>query len=195
MIKEYFNAKAAIWDEQVSEKDPKKLESMANRLDLKSGDTVLDVGTGTGVFLPYLLRKVGENGRIVAIDIAEEMLKIAAAKRVNGRVDYLCADVCDIPGEAESFDCVVCYSSFPHFQDKPGALAEIKRVLKTGGRLFICHTSSRHDINEVHRSIPVVKDDIIPAADEMLEILANAGFTDIDVEDGKESYFAVGRKP
>ena len=195
MIKEYFNEKAAIWDEQVAEKDASRLEGMANRLDIKSGDNVLDVGTGTGVFLPYLLKKVGENGRIVAIDIAEEMLKIAASKHVDGNVDYLCADVCDIPGGDESFDLVVCYSSFPHFQDKPRALAEIMRVLKTGGRLFICHTSSRDDINEIHRSIPVVKDDILPDAGEMLTLLADAGFTDIRVEDGEENYLAVGRKP
>lgn len=195
MIKEYFNGKAPVWDEQVAEKDSSKLESMANRLDIKSGDTVLDVGTGTGVFLPYLLKRVGGSGWVVAIDIAEEMLKIAASKLVNGNVDYLCADVGDIPSEDGLFDCVVCYSSFPHFQDKPGALAEVMRVLKTGGRLYICHTSSRQDINNVHRSIPVVKDDILPDADEMFKLLQDAGFTDIMVEDGEENYLAVGRKP
>jgi ubiquinone/menaquinone biosynthesis C-methylase UbiE len=195
VIKEYFNEKAAVWDETASEKDTTKLEKIADRIDIMSGDTVLDVGTGTGVFLPYLLQKVGESGRIIAMDFAEEMLKIAASKCINGNVEYLCADVCDIPGEGESFDCVVCYSSFPHFQDKPGALAEIMRVLKAGGRLYICHTSSRRDINEIHRRIPVVKDDVLPGAGEMLVLLANAGFTGIEVQDGKESYFAGARKP
>ncbi len=194
MIKEYFNEKAPIWDEQVAEKDASRLESMVNRLDIKSGDTVLDVGTGTGVFLPYLLKRVGESGRIVAMDIAEEMLKIAASKLANGNVDYLCADVGDIPSEDGLFDCVVCYSSFPHFQDKPGALAEVMRVTRTGGRLYICHTSSRDDINKVHRSIPVVQNDILPDADEMFKLLADAGFTGIVVEDGEESYLAFGRK-
>ena len=195
MIKEYFNERAAVWDEQVSEKDASKLQKMANRLDIKSGFTVLDVGTGTGVFLPYLLKKVGGNGRIVAIDIAEEMLKIAVSKNIDGRVDYLCADVCDIPGGDESFDSVVCYSSFPHFQDKSRALSEIYRVTGSGGRLFICHTSSRRQINEIHRQIPVVRNDIIPDADEMRELLSSAGFSDISIEDSEDSYLSSARKP
>lgn len=195
MIKEYFNEKAAIWDEQVSEKDATKLERMARRLDIKPGSKVLDVGTGTGVFLPFLLSRVGDSGRIVAIDFAEEMLKIAMSKRVNGNVDYLCTDVCDIPGDNGTFDYVVCYSSFPHFQDKPGALAEIFRVTGNGGVLFICHTSSRDEINQIHRQIPVVQNDIIPDADEMRGLLTTAGFIDIKIEDNNESYFAGARKP
>ena len=195
MIKEYFNDRAAIWDEQISEKDTSKLERMAQRLDIEPGHVVLDVGTGTGIFLPYLLKRVGESGRVVAVDFAEEMLKIAMSKRVDGNVDYLCADACDIPGDDGMFDSVVCYSSFPHFQDKPGALAEISRVMKQSGKLFICHTSGRHQINEIHRQIPVVKNDILPDAGEMLALLANAGFTDIVVDDGKDSYFAAASKP
>lgn len=195
MIKEYFNQRAAIWDEEVSEKDVTKLERMARRLDIKSGSIVLDVGTGTGVFLPFLLSRVGDSGQIVAIDFAEEMLKIARAKRFNGNVCYLCADVGDIPRDNETFDSVVCYSSFPHFQDKLRALAEIFRVTRSGGRLFICHTSNRDEINEIHRQIPVVQNDIIPDADEMHGLLSVAGFIDIKIEDDEESYFSSARKP
>ncbi len=195
MIKEYFNEKAAIWDEEVSEKDVTKLERMARRLDIKSGSIVLDVGTGTGVFLPFLLSRVGDSGQIVAIDFAEEMLKIARAKRFNGNVCYLCADIADIPRDDETFDNVVCYSSFPHFQDKPGALAEIFRVTRSGGRLFICHTSNRDEINEIHRQIPVVQNDIIPDADEMHGLLSVAGFIDIKIEDDEGSYLSSARKP
>jgi len=195
VIKEYFNEKAAIWDEQVSEKDATKLERMVHRLDIQPGATVLDVGTGTGVFLPFLLSRVGDSGRIVAMDFAEEMLKIAMSKRVDGNVDYLCADVGDIPGDNGAFDYVVCYSSFPHFQDKPRALAEVFRVTRNGGRLFICHTSSRDEINSIHRQIPVVQNDIIPDADEMYGLLAKAGFIDIKIEDNENSYFAGAGKP
>jgi len=195
VIKEYFNGKAAIWDEQVSERDSRKLERMSRRLYIKPGAAVLDVGTGTGVFLPFLLSRVGGNGQIVAMDFAEEMLKIARAKCFDGNVDFLCADVCDIPHDDGTFDCVVCYSSFPHFQDKPGALAEMFRVIRSGGRLFICHTSSRHQINEVHHQIPVVQNDIIPDADEMHRLLSMAGFIDAEIEDGEDSYLSGAVKP
>ena len=195
MIREYFNQKAAIWDETIAEKDAAKLERMAKRLNLKPGSMMLDVGTGTGVFLPFLLNEIGKKGQVIAIDVADEMLIRAKAKGFDANIDYLCADVMGIPLNDEIFDAVVCYSSFPHFQDKPKALAEMNRVLKSGGRLLVCHTSSRDSINEIHRQIPVVKNDTIPDGDEMQLMLSVAGFTEIKVEDNSVSYLASAGKP
>jgi len=194
VIRAYFNQKASIWDETIAEKDTSKLECMSQRLNIEPGSTVLDVGTGTGVFLPFLLGRIGRGGHIVVLDCAEEMLKKARAKGFDGNIDYLCADVTNIPLDGEIFDAVVCYSSFPHFRDKPKALAEMNRVTKTGGRLFICHTSSRATINEIHLSIPAVQNDIIPDEDEMRIMLSMAGFTDIKIADERESYLASARK-
>ncbi len=194
MIRAYFNQKAASWDETSSERDTTKLEQMAKRLDIKPGSIVLDVGTGTGVFIHFLLREVGKGGRIVALDFAEKMLGRACTKGFNGNIDYLCAEVTNIPLGNEIFDIIVCYSSFPHFQDKPRALAEMNRVIKSGGRLLICHTSSRARINQIHRQIPAVENDIIPDRGEMQIILLRAGFIEIKRDDS-ESYLASARKP
>ena len=194
MIRAYFNQSAARWDEIGSERDMTKLERMAKRLDIKPGSIVLDVGTGTGVFIPFLRREIGRGGRIIALDIAEKMLRRARAKGLNGNIDYLCADVTNIPLGNEIFDIIVCYSSFPHLQDKSRALAEMSRVIKRGGRLLICHTSSRARINEVHRQIPAVENDIIPDEGEMQIILSRAGFIEIKIDDS-ESYLASARKP
>ena len=195
MLKEYFNQRAAIWDDTVAEKDTAKLEQMAERLNIKTGSMVLDVGTGTGVFLPYLFSSIGKKGQIIALDIAEEMLKKAQAKGSDGNIDYLQADITEIPLHDEIFDSVVCYSSFPHFQDKPRALAEIKRVLKSGGRLLICHTSSRAIINGIHSQIPEVRNDVLPDSAEMRLLLSVAGFAGIKVEDNSESYLASAMRP
>jgi len=195
MIRAHFNQRAAIWDETASEKDTTKLKQMARRLNIKPGSTVLDVGTGTGVFIPFLLSKIGKNGQIVALDFAEEMLRKAQAKGFNGNIDYLHADVTNIPLGEEIFDIVICYSSFPHFQNKPRALAEMNRVIKTGGKLFICHTSSQTTINQIHRQVPAMENDTIPDEDEMQIMLSMAGFTDIMIEDSSESYLASARKP
>jgi len=195
VIRTYFNQRAAIWDETSSETDMTKLERMAQRLNIEPGSTVLDVGSGTGVLIPFLLSRIGKKGRLVALDFAEEMLKRAQAKCLGGRIDYLRANVTGIPLRDEIFDVVVCYSSFPHFRDKLRALIEMNRVTKSGGRLLICHTSSRARINEVHREIPAVENDIVPDEGEMQIMLSMAGFTDIKIDDSSESYLASARKP
>lgn len=195
MLREYFNSRADIWDEDVAEKDTNKLRQMAERLELKPGSAVLDVGTGTGVFLPYLLKNIGENGKIVALDLAEEMLAKARAKYPNTNIEFLHADIMDLPIYEEMFDSVVCYSSFPHFQDKNKALTEMKRVMKSGGRIIICHTSSRDHINGIHSTLPGVENDLLPSPDEMRSLLSDAGFTVVNIEEDSESYLAVGEKP
>jgi ubiquinone/menaquinone biosynthesis C-methylase UbiE len=195
ILRAYFNGRAAIWDESVAEKDVTKLVRMAKRLELEPGAAVLDVGTGTGVFLPYMLDMIGGDGQIVAVDIADQMLLRAKGKCFEGDVSYLYADIMSLPLGDEIFDAVVCYSSFPHFQDKLRALREAYRVVRHGGRLLICHTSSRAYINEIHRQIEIVKEDTIPDADEMQSMLSVAGFADIVIEDGSDSYLVCVRKP
>jgi len=195
MIREYFNRKAAIWDETIAEKDTAKLELMAERLNIELGSRVLDVGTGTGVFIPFLLSIVGERGQVTAIDIAEDMLRRAKAKGFKRNVGFLHADVAEAPFDDETFDAVVCYATFPHFEDKPKALKEIHRVTKRGGKLLICHTSSRTQINAIHREIPDVKNDIIPDKVELRAMLEKAGFTGITIDDNSESYLCTARKP
>ena len=194
MSRAYFNERADIWDESIAEKDATKLEHMAKRLHIKSGSIVLDVGTGTGVFLPFLLRVVGRQGRIVALDFAERMLRKARAKGFDRGIAYLQADVGHIPARPQSFDAIVCYSSFPHFPDKPKALGELKRVIKKGGQLLICHTSSRAQINAIHRQVPAVKNDTLPDEAEMQGMLAVAGFTGIRIEDKSDSYLVSAEK-
>ena len=188
MIRTYFNSKAAIWDEIIAEKDTAKLQRMANLLNIEQDSCLLDVGTGTGVFVPLLLNKIDKGGLLVALDVAEEMLKMSRAKCFRGNIEYLHADISGIPVARGIFDAIVCYSSFPHFQDKKGAFTEMFRVLKDGGSLFICHTSGKDAINEIHRGIPLLESDIIPEEDQMRNMLLAAGYSDITIDDLADSY-------
>lgn len=194
MSKDFFNSRAATWDEKVAEKDVHKLNDMAARLDISPGDSVLDVGTGTGVFVPFLLRKIGREGNLTCLDYSEEMLKIARAKGFKGNIRYLCAEIENNRLNGESFDAVVCYSVFPHFANKPKALKEINRLLKKGGRLYICHTSSRQAINDIHRSTPEVCDHVFPENEETRRMLLEAGFDNVIISEGKADYLASARK-
>ena len=190
VIRAYFNQQADTWDELIAEKDTGKLERMVKRLDLEPGSMLLDVGTGTGVFLPYLLAMIGWNGRVVGLDVADRMLLRARAKGFHGEALYICGDIMAVPCHDATFDAVICYSSFPHFQDKPRAFREIHRVLKDGGRLLICHTASRARINEIHHQKPVVSHDLIPDADEVRQMLLATDFTNVNIADEDDSYLA-----
>ena len=194
MSKDFFNSRAATWDEKAAEKDASRLKAMLSRLDIKPGTTVLDVGTGTGVFIPFLLDKLGLEGNLVCLDFAGEMLNIAQAKGFQGNIRYLCADIENSLLADECFDAAVCYSTFPHFRNKQKALREINRLLKKEGWLFICHTSSRRAINEIHRSLPEVCDHLFPENEDTRRMLSEAGFEDITISDGEDSYLVSARK-
>jgi len=193
--KDFFNARATTWDEKVAERDVSRLETMLACIEISPGDTVLDVGTGTGVFVPFLLKKIGSEGRLVCLDFAEGMLDIAREKKFSGNIEYLCADIENSGLSDEAFNVVVCYSVFPHFDDKPRALREINRVLKPNGCLFIGHTSSRRAINDIHSSLPEVCTHVFPDNDDMHRLLSEAGFVDIHISEGQEHYFVSARKP
>ncbi|MDD5037789.1 MAG: class I SAM-dependent methyltransferase [Dehalococcoidales bacterium] len=194
MTQSYFNSKADIWDEKIAEKDIGKLANMAKSLDIQPGSIVLDVGTGTGVFIPFLLAQIGSKGRLVCLDSAEMMLEKARKKNFRGNIEYICNDISNTQLSSDVFDSVVCYSSFPHFKEKNRALTEIKRVLKKGGKLFICHTSSRSDINEIHQHISELVTDIIPDIEQMRLLLLSAGFDQIVIQDEPGTYLAQAVK-
>ena len=194
MIRSYFNGMANVWDENIAEKDSGKLNSMVERLHISPGSSVLDIGSGTGVFIPYIMDRIGATGSLAALDFAEDMLMCCKTKHCNRNIDYLHADVMLLPLIEQSFDVSVCYSCFPHFADKVKALSEIYRVLKKQGYVFICHTSSRDKINSIHREIPAVCNDLIPDQGKMRYIMASAGFDDIEIYDSSDSYLASGVK-
>ena len=193
--REYFNQLASRWDRMASAETKARLPKLIEELVVKPGDAILDVGGGTGILLPMLYEAAGDKGKVVSLDIAEEMLKQARNSGHKGHIEYIHADAAAIPLVSETFDLVVCYSCFPHFPDKPRALAEMARVLRNGGRLAICHTASRHAINELHKSIGhVIEYDTIPNAATMRKLLAKSGMKHIEVRDGAHRYLATATK-
>ena len=193
--REYFNQLAGKWDRMTTEETRSRLPQMIAYLAIKPGDIILDVGGGTGILLPLLYNSAGARGKIVSLDIAEEMLKQAIDNGYPNSIYYIHADVAAIPLSSESFDLVICYSCFPHFPDKLKALAEIARVLRNRGRLAICHTSSRQAINALHKSIGhVVENDTLPDEAIMRKMLAASGLSKIEIKDEAHLYLALARK-
>lgn len=192
--RKFFNDRAEHWDETVRNNDPQKLRSMADRLNINKDDRVLDVGTGTGVFIPHIAEKLNGSGKIISMDYAINMLYKANTKfPQNGSLRYVCAEIETLHMNSEAFDVATCYSTFPHFHDKPKALSNLRHLLRSNGILYICHTAGRETINDIHRNIPDFQDHLIPDNASMVQLLKDAGFTDISIEDDSESYLVEAR--
>ncbi|MCS5696783.1 class I SAM-dependent methyltransferase [Desulfofundulus thermocisternus] len=121
--RDYFNQKAPIWDNLSTGETLEGLKKIIDELAIRPGSFILDVGTGTGVLLPFLVEAAGPEGKVVALDIAEEMLARARAKN-PGNVEFVLADISCTPFQEDTFDEIICNSCFPHVTDKPRALAE-----------------------------------------------------------------------
>jgi ubiquinone/menaquinone biosynthesis C-methylase UbiE len=194
-LQEYFDQLAPSWD---SELNPERLKSLGNivrDLSIRPGYHVLDIGSGTGVLLPFLINEMRGEGEIVALDFSAEMLSQARAKNFAPIVRFARANVLAIPLDDNSMDLAICNSAFPHFDDKVKALKEIGRVLKNNGRLAICHTMSREMLNRLHQSIGgVIATDVLPDEFELRRLIKQAALKITHFEDSPERYLVVAEK-
>jgi len=189
--KSFFNEMAASWDERFY--TPELKEHLNNHLvplfHLRPGSRVLDVGGGTGGIIPHLLQAVGPQGCIFSIDFAEKMVEIGKKKfGQEPRVIFKVASVELLPFEDEFFDHVVCYGAFPHFDDRPQALREMKRVLKIQGTLIIAHALSSKEIKTRHKGASPVSQDCLPEEVEMRKLLEGDGFHVLQLIDQPKCY-------
>lgn len=116
-------------------------------LAIQEGETVLEIGFGTGFTLVELAKFVGKTGRVCGIDITPAMVEITRKRlEKEGLIDkvQVCeGDATNIPFEDNVFDAVYMASTLELFDtpDIPKVLGEIKRVLKPGGRLGVVSMS------------------------------------------------------
>lgn len=108
---------------------------------IKEGDTVLEVGCGTGTLSLAAKRKAGKSGNVYGIDIIPRMIEASKQKanKANEDITFTLGSIVDIPHEDNKFDVAVCSFMIFHIseQTRRKGVAEIYRVLKPGGRIFI----------------------------------------------------------
>jgi len=194
-LQAYFDELAPIWDKELTPERLRCLGGIIDELGIKHGDHVVDIGSGTGVLVPFLAAKLGSEGKIVALDLSMEMLIQAQAKGFPPIVGFAQADVIAIPLQDDSMDLAMCNSALPHFGDKQKALKEIARVLSTNGRLVICHTMSRQALNRLHQSIGgMVANDLLPDEFQVRRLVKQARLKITHFEDGPERYLVIAEK-
>ncbi|MEN6559778.1 MAG: class I SAM-dependent methyltransferase [Acidobacteriota bacterium] len=189
----YFDSIADRWDgwEDLSALEA-RLASVLEGLGVGPDEAVLDAGCGTGNLTLALLARFSEAGRVVAVDFSARMVGEARSKVRDPRADWLVADIRRLPVPAASFDRVICFSVWPHIDDRDAAAAEIRRVLRPGGRLHVWHLSSRARINGIHAGAGgAIGRDLLPPARETAELLSRRGFRPETVIDGEDNYLVT----
>lgn len=116
-------------------------EAYLDLLGVALGEDVLDLGCGTGVVDRAAARRVGPNGRVVALDPSEVMLavgrEIAEREGLLDRMEFRTGDARELPFPEAAFDVVLAITALSHATDAERALQELLREARPGGRIGI----------------------------------------------------------
>lgn len=135
-----YNAAADHFDHPVSSFWHRFGRRTVERLDLRSGERVLDVCCGSGGSALPAAKMVGPDGYVIAVDLAERLIDLARAKAETERLENLefrVDDMLTLGYPDHSFDAVVCVFGIFFVPDMTEAARELWRMVKPGGRLAI----------------------------------------------------------
>jgi 2-polyprenyl-3-methyl-5-hydroxy-6-metoxy-1,4-benzoquinol methylase len=156
--------------------------------ELKSGEIVLDLGSGGGIDVILSARRVGPTGNAYGLDMTDEMLALAQEnKRKSGltNVEFLRGEIENIPLPGDSVDVIISNCVINLSGDKDRVLKEAFRVLKPGGRFAVSDVVVRGDVPEaIRKSMELWVGCIAGALTETdyRAKLAAAGFGGIEIE-------------
>ena len=126
--------------------------------DLKVGEEVLDLGSGSGMDVFFAARQVGEGGRVAGIDMTPEQLDKAERLRSAAgflQVTFIMGQIEDLPFDDAGFDVVVSNGVINLAPDKPKVFAGAARVLRPGGRLVVADIVAEVELTRVLSTTPI----------------------------------------
>ena len=139
---------------------------------ITEGEAVLDVGTGTGALIPDIRRY--QPGHIYACDLSNKMLDQVAQRYPE--VERHQCDIRDLDLPEISVDVIFMNGMYGNIVDKPGAMKNMVRMLRSGGRIVISHPEGRAYVERLVRSEPFPITSL-PSEDEAHSFLASFGLT------------------
>jgi ubiquinone/menaquinone biosynthesis C-methylase UbiE len=156
-------------------------EEVVAFLDIEAAEKVLEVGFGPGVGIE-LLARAATKGRIAGIDPSDEMVGQAAARNRAaidaGAVDLRHGTVESVPFVDDSFDTALAINSMQVWPDAAAGLREIRRVLRSGGRVALAFTPNSR---QPRAGVP--------------EMLSATGFDRARLVELRGGFCALARKP
>jgi arsenite methyltransferase len=156
--------------------------------ELRPGETVLDLGSGGGIDVLLSARRVGPAGRAYGLDMTDEMLELArrnAAEAGATNVEFLKGYIEEIPLPDQSVDVVISNCVINLSADKATVFAEIRRVLRPGGRVGVSDIVAGDELSPDERAERGSFVGCIAGALSFAEYRAGleaAGLTDASVE-------------
>ncbi|UCC72800.1 MAG: arsenite methyltransferase [Gemmatimonadota bacterium] len=156
--------------------------------ELKSGEVVLDLGSGGGIDVLLSARRVGATGKAYGVDMTDEMLELARRNQQEAGIEnaeFLKGTIEDVPLPGASVDVVISNCVINLSTDKDRVLREAFRLLRPGGRFAVSDVVFQGSVpEELRRNIEAWSGCLAGALheDEYRAKLAAAGFTDIEME-------------
>lgn len=170
---------------------------LLDALDVRSGESVLDVAAGTGEPGLTLARRMGGQVAIVGTDAAQSMVDVARQKALReglANIEFRCMPAEKLDFSASSFDKLLCRFGLMFFDAPHAALSEMQRVLKPGGRLALSVWGTP-DVNPTmswyHRAFKGrIPDNLLPPRDKITgfgdperlrRMLLEVGFANVEI--------------
>lgn len=154
---------------------------------LKEGETVLDLGSGGGIDVFLAANKVGENGRVIGLDMTQEMIRKARENAKKGgyhNVEFRLGEIEHLPIEDNSIDVIISNCVINLSVDKQKVFQEACRVLKPGGRLMISDLVTEGELpEEIRKSFDAWAGCIAGALEkkEYMDTIKKAGFQGVRI--------------
>lgn len=192
--RDFFDSIAKEWD-NIIEVNEEKINILLSKVDIKANDNILDVGTGTGVLIPFL-KNLNTKGIIKGVDISSGMLDIASQKfKDTKNVSFEALDIENSSLE-EKYDKIVLYSMFPHLKNKTNTIKTlVENNLNEDGKLIIAHSNSREFLNNMHKEKDkrVSEDRLIPIKNQK-SLFEQVNLNVLDAYEDDEIYYLVVNK-
>ena len=157
-------------------------------IDLREGQTVLDLGSGGGIDVLLSARRVGPTGKVYGLDMTDEMLALARNNQRKAgvtNVEFLKGTIEKIPLPDQSVDVIISNCVINLSADKDAVLREAFRVLRPDGRFAVSDVVVRGEVpDEIRRSLELWVGCVAGALrdDEYVSKLRAAGFVDVELD-------------
>ena len=155
--------------------------------DLEDGETVLDLGSGAGIDVFLAAKKVGGRGRVIGVDMTEDMVAKAnrlAEQHGYGNVEFRLGEISHLPVASGTVDVVISNCVINLTPDKLASFREVHRVLKPGGRILIADLVTAGELPPDVKASAAAWADCLAGAMEReayLTTIRGAGFVDVTI--------------